>query len=156
MRSHARSALLLATFLVLVLGVGNAVLGTGPENLSKPPGGLVHSDPADVEAALLDATLAFVYGDMAAAKGAMDRIEKGCRDLSIGTGPEVPERLVSVSRAFRIRLNVARELAAKEQLKLAREQFFWIQRACRDCHVIARENGLPAPETGAQSGSGAR
>ena len=83
--------MLLATFVALMLGVGNVAVGTGPEEATEPPGGLVHPDAADVEAALLDATLAFVYGDMAAAKGAMDRIEKGCRDLSIGGGPEIPE-----------------------------------------------------------------
>jgi hypothetical protein len=131
---------------IALVGVGSR--GEEPAEAGAPPPEFetMHADGAAVEAALLDATRAYLYGDLVAAREAMDRIAAGCRNPLTGDVPTWPPKAAQFARAFHMGLNASRELAARRELEGSQERFFWIQRACRNCHVVSRENGLPAPE----------
>ncbi len=102
----------------------------------------VHAEGREIERALLDATRAFVYEDLKAAREGMARIEAHCARLSPETHPELPREVVTYDRAFHLALDAAREHALRGNLQESFHQFLWIQQGCRRCHELAREQGL--------------
>ncbi len=115
----------------------------------------IHSDPELVESALIDAVLAYVNDDLDEARQALIGIEAGCRRLE--PTPEMPSEISGYDRAFHTALTRAREDAARGNYDRSFEQFFWIQKGCRECHRHAAKHGLrpteAAPSTEDHSGS---
>lgn len=126
--------------LISILAAAGAV-GPGGEEapLAPAPEARVHSDPAAIEQATLEATLGFLRADLAAARTAMDRIEKLCLRLEGDKGKGFASGVVTYDRAFHTTLDFAREFAGKGRLEDSFEQFVWIQRGCRGCHNVARD-----------------
>lgn len=142
-----RSGRLFVAGVLLSVAVGAATGGGGTEPTEDPSGTApaVHADAAEVEQALLDATRAFLYGDLVAARAAMDRMEAGCSRLSSEANPEIPRRVITYDQAFHLALDTSREWAARKDIGESFKQFVWIQRGCRHCHKLSRDHGLPAP-----------
>ena len=112
---------------------------TSPERAS------FHSDGKAVERAALEVSRALYRDDAAAARKALDSLEKLCRRLNPEEEETFGSEIVSTDRAYHLALDRTRELAGKGQAEQAFEQFFWVQRTCRACHGFARDRGmLPA------------
>ena len=96
-----------------------------------------HTDPRALEQAVLDATLAFLREDAAAARAALDRVEAGCQRLA--DRDEAAPELRTYDRGFHSAVDIARELATRGNIDESFHHFTWVQRGCRSCHRLARE-----------------
>ena len=142
---RARSSLLAILLAVIALTV---VAGSedrdapeaSPRSSQDPP--RIHVDGDAVEKALLEATRAYLYSDLEAVDVALDRLEAGCRRLSREATPEIPDPVITYDRAFHLALDASREQARRGNMEESFNQFIWIQRGCRRCHKLSRENGL--------------
>lgn len=104
-----------------------------------------HPDSAALEESVLDATRALLREDAAEARRALDRVERGCRRVEPEDESGLPSDLVAWDVAFHTRLNLARELAGRENVEGTFDSMVAIQRACRGCHQKAVEHGRKAP-----------
>ncbi len=142
MRSGALIPILLAVSLVLA-SAGDA---PGPETRGEAAEAArhvpVHTDPAALEQAVLDATRALLREDTRSAREALDRVEAGCRRLTQDDAPAIPSDIISYDRALHVTIDTAREYAMRGKLDKTFEQFYWIQRSCFTCHDAARKAGI--------------
>jgi hypothetical protein len=113
----------------------------------------MHADPPALERAVVDATLAFIRADAAAAREALDRVEAGCRRLGRDDVPRVTEDVVVWDQAFHKTVDLAREHAAAARIEKAFDQFVWVQKACRTCHTLSRQEAAAKPATPPPVGS---
>lgn len=104
----------------------------------------IHVDAADLERAMLDADKAFLYGDGAAARKALDRAEKDCRRLSPDDVPAWPRAMIDQDGGMHMALDRAREYAARGRIEDAIGAMVWAMRACRNCHAL-RDKGTTTP-----------
>jgi len=131
------TALLLAGMTGLVAGLdGPSDPGAG--EVRKP----VHADAAATEKQLLAAISSLMRNDAAAARKALDGLEKQCRRLDSYDADEVGPDIVSVDRAYHKALDRTREHAGAGEVDDAFDAFFWVQRSCRECHAVAIDSGL--------------
>jgi hypothetical protein len=121
---------------VFVALVGSALAARAAE---APP---VHEDAAEALGATLDTVRAILLDDGAAARSAMDRVQRQCRRLNAEEESVFGVDMVNNSRSFHVALNRAREYAAAGDLAQALDNFVWVQRSCRLCHALGRERGL--------------
>lgn len=130
--------------------------GSGGESQPIVPSAVrAHADPAALERAVLDATLAFLRADLASARSALDRIEEGCNRLKRDEGTPFPGEVVVYDQAFHTALDFAREYAVKGRLEESFDQFVWIQRGCRGCHATAGSLVRPRAVSGEAQGPAA-
>lgn len=115
------------------------VFAASPETVEAPPKPGFHVDPAALERAMLDTTLALLRSDPAAARAAMDRVEAGCRRAGPddGLSPEILE----IDVAFHRTLDLAREWAARGDVEKTWDQLYWIPKGCRQCHAATKKAG---------------
>lgn len=104
----------------------------------------VHVNAADLEKAMLDADKAFLYGDGADARKALDRAEKDCRRLSFDEVPPWPRAMVDQDGGMHLALDRAREYASRGRIEDAIGSMVWVMRCCRNCHAL-RDKGAKAP-----------
>lgn len=102
----------------------------------------IHGQGSSLEQAVLDASLAFLREDAASAIAAMDRLEGTCRRLSREGDPVIHRDVLLYDQALHAALAKSRDLAERGDVAQAFDQFVWVQRACRQCHQMAREHGL--------------
>ncbi len=139
------------------VALAGAVLGVvvlvGAAEKAGPPAGSatteprippIHSDLPALEKAVVDATVAYIRGDMKAARAALERVESGSRRLGWDDDPKAPQDMIEYDQAFHKTVDLAREFAAKEQVDRSFDQFVWAQRACRVCHGLAVKHGYLA------------
>ena len=82
---------------------------------------------------------------IAAARQAMDGLEKHCRRMEPGDADDYGRDMLSLDRAYHKALDRTREHAGAGEVDAAFDAFFWVQRSCRECHATARDQGrLPA------------
>jgi hypothetical protein len=116
----------------------------------------VHPDAAALQRATSDAVLAMIQDDTVAARAALDRIEAGCRRLSREADSAYPEDIVVYDKAFHVTLDRMKEFAARGDAERTFEQTYWMQKACRICHGLARAGGFLAPRPASGNGSSPR
>ncbi len=128
---------------VLAIGLALAPVPAEGTGDPPPPPAPVHPDPAALEAAILDATRAFLRSDLVGARAALDRVEEACRRLSSDEEAAYPSEIVLFDQAFHKTLDVAREFSVRGFDERAFDQLRWIHKSCRTCHEIARRERLP-------------
>ena len=109
-----------------------------PRRLPSP-----HPDGKAAEQAVLDATLAFLREDLAAARPALDRVEAGCKRLRDDDREIYGGEVANYDRAFHAALDTSREMASAGDLQRSWEQFMWVTKGCRACHALARSTPNP-------------
>jgi hypothetical protein len=95
-----------------------------------------------LEKAVTDVVIACLRENATAAVEAMDRIEGSCRRLSRDEAPAIPGDVILYDQALHTALARSREYARGGHLTNAFDQFVWVMRSCRNCHEMARRNGL--------------
>ncbi len=116
--------------ILLAAMTGTGGSGGDPEPVA-PSTLHAHVDPAGLERAVLDATLAFLRSDLVSARSALDRIEESCNRLKRDEGTPFSGDVIVYDQAFHAALDFAREYAGKGRLEESFDQFVWIQRGCR-------------------------
>lgn len=114
----------------------------------------VHSQPGATERELIAVIQALVREDAPATRAAMERLKGTVRAVQSDEADTLSSDVVLHAQAFHAALGRARESAGAGRLMGAFDDFYWVQRSCRQCHDAARRKGLPvvapvAPETGA-------
>jgi hypothetical protein len=120
------------------------------------PAGLepIHRDSAAVEKGMLDATKAVLYGDSAAARAALDRVEAGCRRVGYDEVPPWPREMVDQDVGMHAALTRAREYASRSMWEDVANSLVWVGRSCRNCHTLRAttaspsDSGSPTPKSG--------
>lgn len=136
----------LARFLLssAVSGLAVAVSATDPPRPDPPPP--FHADPRALEQAVLDATLALLREDTAAARRALDRMEEGCVRTTVEQDPTLSWQVAAWDEGFHRQLDTARERAKRGDVDGTYDTLAWLQRGCRGCHRQARLDGrMPSP-----------
>ncbi len=100
----------------------------------------LHTDPQRVQAGLIEGVLGYVNDDLDQVRRGLAAIESACRRLA--PAPEIPSEISGYDKAFHTALTRTREYAARGDYDRSFEQFFWIQKGCRECHRRAVEHGL--------------
>ena len=114
----------------------------------------VHRDPAAVEKGMLDATKAVMYGDAAAAREALDRVEAACRRVGYDEVPPWPREMVDQDVGMHAALTRAREYASRSMWDDTANSLVWVGRSCRNCHALRAttanpaDSGSPTPKSG--------
>ena len=138
----------MSRLLSLVLAAAAAV---APQPAGPEP---VHRDPAAVEKGMLDATKAVLYGDAAAARDALDRVEAGCRRVGYDEVPPWPREMVDQDVGMHAALTRAREYASRTMWDDVANSLVWVGRSCRNCHALRATtanpagSGSPTPKSG--------
>ena len=123
-----------------LLTIGRAAGPPPPAALPAP----VHENATALEQAILDATRAFMHGDTAAARSALDRAEEACRRVGYDDLPAAwPKEMVNDDVAMHSALDRARESTSRGQIDPAVDSLVWVERTCRECH--AKRDGKAAP-----------
>jgi hypothetical protein len=123
--------------------VAIGVSATDPPPSHAPPA--FHTDAEALERAVLDATLALLREDAAAARRALDRMEAGCARRTVEDDPTLSWQLAAWDEGFHRQLDTARELAKRGDVDGTYDTLAWLQRGCRGCHRQARLDGrIPA------------
>ncbi len=107
----------------------------------------VHSDGKALAVALLDVTAALLRDDGKAARLALDRMEKACRQLAPEESEDFGSGIITLDRALHKVLSGSREYSGAGEVERTFDEFTWVQRTCRQCHALARDEGL-LPKTG--------
>lgn len=130
-------------------------LETGAANGSADGPRPLHADPAEAEEALVRAVRAFLRDDLDGVASALDALARTTR---VARPEEADDygSIVGYSRSFELTTNLAREYLAAGRPDDAYEQFVWLQKACRACHVEARGRNLLSSSSPADSGSPSR
>lgn len=100
-----------------------------------------HEDVTAVEAAALDATRALWINDTAAARKALDRLERLCRVVRPEERTVFGDSVVSADQAYHLMLSRAREFTGAGEGQPAFDAFIGVQMACRSCHGFAQSGG---------------
>lgn len=131
-------------------GVAIGVSATDPPAQDAPPA--FHTDPRALEQSVLDATLALLREDAAAARRALDRMEEGCARRTVEDDPTLSWQMAAWDEGFHRQLDTARELAKRGDVDGTYDTLAWLQRGCRGCHRQARLDGripaAPPPPSG--------
>ncbi len=136
-----------ARLVVVVLACGGAGWGftqfTGlPVVASETETRRVHSDGKALAEALLEVTAAVLRDDAKTARLALDRMEEACRRLAPEEDEFFDSGIITLDRALHKVLTGSREYSGAGELERTFDEFAWVQRTCRQCHAIAREQGL--------------
>ena len=107
----------------------------------------LHTDGKALAAALLDVTAALLRDDGKAARLALDRMEESSRRLPPEEAESFGSGMITLDRALHKVLSGSREYSGAGEVERTFDEFIWVQRTCRQCHALAREEGL-LPKTG--------
>ncbi len=107
----------------------------------------LHVDGKALAEALLDVTAALLRDDGKAARLALDRMEEACRRLPPEEAEFFGSGLITLDQALHKVLTGSREYSGAGEVERTFEEFIWVQRTCRQCHALARDEGL-LPKTG--------
>lgn len=111
-----------------------------PAEPGPPP---IHEDADGLLEAMVDSFRAALRDDVEALAESLERVENGTIPLERGTAGRY-EPLVAMSRGYRVALDVSAQAARDGDLSTSRKQFYFVYMGCRECHVLARQNGLLA------------
>jgi len=102
----------------------------------------VHSDGKALAEALYEVTAALLRDDTKVARAALDRMEEACRRLEPEEVEFFGSGMITLDRALHKVLSGSREYAGAGEVERTFDEFIWVQRTCRQCHTLAREQGL--------------
>src|SRR5262245_9814529 len=94
---------------------GSILLVAAAAAAPSPSPAPVHVDAAGIERGVLDATKGLMFGDYAAARAGLDKVEAGCRRVGYDDTPAWPRAMVDADVAMHMALNRAREFAARKE-----------------------------------------
>jgi hypothetical protein len=134
------------TGVAMLLLFGGIVLATGSEapaegESSPAANGPMHGDPEALENAMVEAFRGALRDDVGMLATALERVQSDCRRLERDTAGDYGP-LVDIDRGYHATLDVATDAAKDDDLSVALEQLYFVYVGCRNCHVIARKNGL--------------
>ena len=137
----------IAIFSLVALGCAAAVAGgdepaAGTAASSPPP---IHPEPGLAMERLIACTRAAVREDREALLEALDGIEEVCRNIYDPEDERYSSRMIEFDWAFHRTLEMARKLTAEGDMAKGFEQYQWVERGCRLCHVQAAKEGLYSP-----------
>ena len=151
MRSFAVFTLALSALAVVL-----ALSGVAADEQMKP----VHNDAQALEDAVLGAMRAYLREDAAAMRKSFDRMEQSTRRLDREKDRAYGSELIAWEQGFHGTIDRGREFSGKGKLEDACDQLMWAQKACVNCHQVARKQGLkpeshqPGAGAGGQLGDG--
>ncbi len=147
--SHTRVVAKLTVVVLAFGGIGwwSDQFTASPDVASQTEPRRVHSDGKALAAALLEVTAALLRDDAKAARPALDRMEEACRRLPPEEDEFFESGMISLDRALHRVLAGSREYSGAGDAGRTFDEFVWVQRTCRQCHSLAREQGL-LPKTG--------
>ena len=142
--SHRRVAARLAVVVLAFGGVGwwSTQFTASPAGASRTEQRRVHSDGKALAEALLEVTAALLRDDAKAARPALDRMEEACRRLPPEEDEFFESGMITLDRALHKVLTGSREYSGAGELERTFDEFIWVQRTCRQCHALAKEQGL--------------
>lgn len=107
----------------------------------------LHADSKEMEAGLVDLTLAYSREDIRAVRAGIDRLDAACRKLD-DKDSVFPHDIVVQDMALHRVLDRGRAVLRDEGLVRFDEIAIWAVKSCGRCHAVARREGLlpPSPE----------
>lgn len=147
--SHLRVVASLAGVVIAFGGVGwwSTRLTASPAVASETERRRVHSDGKALAEALMEVTEALLRDDGKTARLALDRMEDACRRLPPEEIEFFGSGMITLDRALHKVLSGSREYSGAGEVERTFDEFIWVQRTCRQCHALARDQGL-LPKTG--------
>ena len=141
-----------ARLALIVLACGGIGWGASQFTASPPAANeteprRVHKNGKALAEGLLEVTAALLRDDAKAARTALDRMEEACRRLPPEEDEFFGSGILILDRALHKVLSGSREYSGAGEVERAFDEFVWVQRTCRQCHALAREQGL-LPKTG--------
>jgi hypothetical protein len=102
----------------------------------------VHVDGKAMERAAVRASASLLRDDPVAAKQALKQLDAACRRLNPEEDETFGPGARTLDQALHKVLGNTREYVGAGEMDRAFDEFTWVQRTCRQCHVLAREHGL--------------
>jgi hypothetical protein len=139
-----------ATTACLALGIGLAIgivgVGKTAAQASEEDSGPAkfHSDAEEILDATRDVLSSLLLDNGDQARVALDRIHAQLRSLEVEDRELFGSDIVRYSKPVIGTVNIARETATSGDIERAFVEFVSIQKACRICHGLARQQGLIA------------
>ncbi len=140
--SHLRVVTSLGLVVLAFGGWWSTQFTASPAVASEPEHRRVHSDGKALAGALLEVTAALLRDDPKAARLALDRMEEACRTLAPEEDEFFGSGMITLDRALHKVLAGSREYSGAREVERTFDEFIWVQRTCRQCHALAREQGL--------------
>jgi hypothetical protein len=112
--------------------------GDGPSSALRP----VHEDGEALKQSVLRVTRAFLDEDAAQARKALDELKALSVPLDSLDDEGYGHEILSLDRGFHVTIDRAREFTTAGKMDKGFDQFVWVQRACIQCHGMARDRGL--------------
>ena len=143
-RIAAATVVCLALGIGLVIGVAGAGKAAAQSGDGAPSPSRFHDDADEILAATRDTLGALLKDDGDQARSALDRIHAQLRPLEIEDRERFGSDIVRYSKPVIGTVDIARETATAGDIERAFAEFVSIQKACRICHGMARQQGLIA------------